>query len=109
MISETPHKKKKKKPTKKQRAAFKKRKAAADAAAADAAMTLPGIAWKNLYYSIYGGSHLDDNDCPILFEKPSHALAWSITRLIRDGMDIDLSTGGYQITVIILCICINLH
>lgn len=93
MITEAPHKiwkKKKKTPTKKQRAAFKKRKAAA-AAATDAAMTLPVMHRKKLYYSIYGGWHLDDNDCPILFEKPSHALAWSITRLIRDGMDIDLS------------------
>lgn len=38
-----------------------------------------------MFYSIYGGWHLN-RSTPILFHEPSQALAWGVSRMIRDGI-----------------------
>jgi len=40
---------------------------------------------KLMFYSIYGGWHLNLST-PILFNEPSQALAWGVSRMIRDGI-----------------------
>jgi hypothetical protein len=38
-----------------------------------------------MFYAIYGGWHLNRSN-PIIFNEPSQALAWSVSRMIRDGI-----------------------